>query len=114
MTHMAPRPLQNRVDPFGALVAEPTRYPRPHAMMGNRGGALHDATQTVVRPFKSRAWLTCLLDVPHRARKRQRDDNRAFNGRKRVVMSPGRCVARARARGRFRPLCRSRARERAR
>ena len=90
MTHMAPRPLQNRVDPFGALVAEPTRYPRPHAMMGNRGGALHDATQTVVRPFKSRAWLTCLLDVPHRARKRQRDDNRAFNGRKRVVMSVGR------------------------
>jgi len=31
-------PLQNRVDPFGALFANPARG----SLMGNRGGRLHD------------------------------------------------------------------------
>ena len=44
-------------------------------MMGNRGGALHNDQREIVRPFKSRRWITCLLE---------------FKGRHRSVMSPGR------------------------
>jgi hypothetical protein len=42
--------------------------------MGNRG-VIHDEHQQVVRPFKLRAWLICLLD---------------FKGRRRQVMTPDR------------------------
>ena len=35
-------------------------------------------------------WLCCRLDVDDRSRKVQRDDNRAFNGRKRTLMAPRR------------------------
>jgi len=64
-------PLQNRVDPLGNLF-------RTHArgtMMGNRGGALHNSAQEIVRSYKSRRWITCLLE---------------FKGRSRKVMSEGR------------------------
>ena len=40
--------------------------------MGNRGGALHDSDRTIVRCFKSRRWITCVLQ---------------FRGRRRIVMS---------------------------
>jgi hypothetical protein len=42
--------------------------------MGNRGGALHNGAQEIVRQFKSRTWITCLLE---------------FRGRRRPVMSLG-------------------------
>ena len=42
--------------------------------MGNRGGALHNEKREIVRQFKSRSWLTCVLE---------------FKGRRRLVMSPG-------------------------
>jgi hypothetical protein len=61
-------PLQNRVDPFGELF-------RTHArgtMMGNRGGVLHNSEREIVRRYKSRRWITCVLD---------------FKGRQRVVMA---------------------------
>jgi hypothetical protein len=61
-------PLQNRVDPFGNLI-------RTHArgtMMGNRGGALHNSEREIVRSYKSRRWITCVLE---------------FRGRHRTVMS---------------------------
>ena len=83
-----PSPLQNRVTPWGDLVAVPRRYPPSTAAFGNRG-VLHDATREVTRPFKVTAWLACKFHVT-RERAVQRDDNRAFNGRKRVVMAPGR------------------------
>lgn len=50
---------------------------------------LHDARGAVVRRWAVKAWLSCELHV-ERTRKRQLDDNRAFNGRKRVVFAPRR------------------------
>ena len=64
-------PLQNRVDPFGVIFRTPARG----TMMGNRGGALHDDRREIVRPFKSKCWIACVLE---------------FKGRHRSVMSPGR------------------------
>ena len=48
--------LQNRVDPWGALVAVADRG----TLMGNRG-ILHDAEQRIVRPWAHKAWVTCQL-----------------------------------------------------
>lgn len=55
-THARRSPLQNRVDPWGRLCAVASRG----AFTGNRG-ILHDASQRVVRPWASRAWITCVL-----------------------------------------------------
>lgn len=63
-------PFQNRVDPWGRLHAVPARG----AWMGNRG-VLHDASRSVVRPWRSRAWILCRLQ---------------FKGRRREVFTPGR------------------------
>jgi len=41
-------------------------------MMGNRGGALHNIEREIVRSYKSRRWITCVLE---------------FRGRHRTVMS---------------------------
>lgn len=62
-------PLQNRVTPWGALEAVPSRG----TWMGNRG-VLHDEHRTVVRPRASRAWIICRLE---------------FKGRRRELMAPG-------------------------
>jgi hypothetical protein len=64
-------PLQNRVDPFGNLIRTAARG----TVMGNRGGALHNNDREIVRAYKSRRWITCVLE---------------FRGRHRVVMSPNR------------------------
>lgn len=64
-------PLQNRVDPCGAIVRSASRG----TLMGNRGGALHNDERTIVRQYKSRQWIACLLE---------------FKGRRRSIMSPGR------------------------
>jgi hypothetical protein len=63
-------PLQNRVDPFGAIFSSTARG----ILMGNRGGALHNNERVIVRQFRSRRWITCLLK---------------FKQRQRSVMSPG-------------------------
>jgi hypothetical protein len=57
-------PLQNRVDPFGNIF-------RTHArgtMLGNRGGALHNSDREIVRSYKSRRWITCVLEFKNRHR----------------------------------------------
>jgi hypothetical protein len=64
-------PLQNRVDPFGTIFRTPARG----TMMGNRGGALHNIDREIVRSYKSRRWIACVLE---------------FRGRYRKVMSEGR------------------------
>jgi hypothetical protein len=64
-------PLQNRVDPFGAILALAARG----TFMGNRGGALHNEKRAIVRQYANRRWITCLLE---------------FKDRRRSVMSPGR------------------------
>jgi hypothetical protein len=62
-------PLQNRVTPFGDIIATPHRG----LFTGNRG-ILHDpATRTLTgRRWTTPAWITCLCD---------------FRGRKRAVMA---------------------------
>lgn len=62
--------LQNRIDPFGNIIKTSARG----AWMGNRG-ILHDEHQQVLRPFKLKAWLICLLH---------------FKDRHREVMAPNR------------------------
>lgn len=80
-------PLQNRVTPWGALEAVTVRYPTGTAAFGNRG-TLHNSHREIVRSWQSKAWLACKLEVS-RTRNVQREDNRAFNGRKRIVMKAG-------------------------
>ncbi|HET7343236.1 MAG TPA: hypothetical protein VFL90_17345 [Methylomirabilota bacterium] len=62
-------PLQNRITPFGALIATPARG----TLMGNRG-CLHDAERRIRRAFAVKRWIICLLE---------------FEGRHRPVMAPG-------------------------
>ena len=63
-------PLQNRVTPFGEIVALPGRG----SLMGNRG-ILHDDRRRIVRPWQVRRWIACVLE---------------FRGRHREVMQPHR------------------------
>ncbi len=64
-------PLENRVAPFGNIFRTCARG----TMMGNRGGALHNSNREIVRGYKSRRWITCVLE---------------FRSRHRTVMSEGR------------------------
>jgi hypothetical protein len=64
-------PLQNRVDPFGALFRSPARG----TMMGNRGAAIHNDRREIVRQYNGIRWITCVLQ---------------FKDRRRAVMTPGR------------------------
>jgi hypothetical protein len=71
-------PLQNRVTPFGEIVAEPWRG----RLMGNRG-CLHDSANGAegrigARRWRTQAWIACVLD---------------FRGRQRDPMPPGRWTA---------------------
>ena len=50
-------PLQNRVTPFGDIVALPGRG----LLTGNRG-VLHDDRKRIVRPWQSRRWIACELE----------------------------------------------------
>jgi hypothetical protein len=60
-------PRQNRVTPFGEIIAVPERG----TMMGNRG-VLHNTEGRIRRPWQVKRWLICLLE---------------FNGRHRPVMA---------------------------
>ena len=62
----ASRPLQNRVDPLGALVAVAARG----GLMGNRGGRFHRPDQTLGRRrWASRQWISCLCAFQGRHRR---------------------------------------------
>lgn len=65
-------PLQNRVTPFGEIIAHEGRG----TLMGNRGGRIHDpATKTLTRRrWSSRRWIACVTE---------------FKGRRRMVMGEG-------------------------
>ena len=64
-------PLQNRVTPFGEIVAIPERG----TMMGNRG-ILHDDDKRLGRKrWAHNNWVNCVL---------------SFHGRRRTIMTPGR------------------------
>ena len=62
-------PLQNRVDPFGRLVATLHRG----KLMGNRG-LIHGSHQNIEREFRGKRWIYCVLE---------------FKGRRRKPMTPG-------------------------
>lgn len=52
-------PLQNRVTPFGDLVAHPGKAA---TLTGNRG-IIHDpATRTLIRRWSGKAWIACTCD----------------------------------------------------
>ena len=58
-------PLQNRVTPFGELIAVPARG----TLFGNRGGRFHtDARTLTARRWASRQWICCVLDFKGRRR----------------------------------------------
>jgi len=61
--------MQNRVDPYGNIISTTARG----RWLGNRG-QLHSSGKTILRPFKHKAWIICLLK---------------FKDRHRAVMSPG-------------------------
>ena len=63
-------PRQNRVTPFGEIIAAPERG----TFMGNRG-ILHDGEGHIKRPWLVKRWLVCILE---------------FRGRRRTVMTPNR------------------------
>jgi hypothetical protein len=61
----SPRPLQNRVDPFGELHTTPERG----ALMGIRGGRLHRDDRTLSgRRWTSKRWLVCVCEFKGRRR----------------------------------------------
>lgn len=62
-------PLQNRVDPYGRIIATEARG----TMMGNRG-LLHNGNREIVRDHRGTRWICCVLQ---------------FKGRKDPVMAPG-------------------------
>jgi hypothetical protein len=63
-------PRQNRVTPFGEIIACPERG----TMMGNRG-ILHDEGGVIRRSWQVKRWLICRID---------------FRGRHRMIMAPNR------------------------
>ena len=57
--------LQNRVDPYGELLAAPARG----TMFGNRGGKFHRDDRTLAsRRWASRQWICCVLEFKGRQR----------------------------------------------
>ena len=62
-------PRQNRVTPFGDIIATPARG----TLMGNRG-CLHDSYQHIRRVYQTRRWIICQLE---------------FKGRRHNIMTPG-------------------------
>jgi hypothetical protein len=67
---MPRQPRQNRVTPWGELVAAPERG----TLMGNRG-VLHDDAGRIVRPWQLTRWIACRTE---------------FRGRWRPIMAPRR------------------------
>ena len=62
--------LQNRVDPFGELIATPARG----LFLGNRGGRFHRDDRTLgTRRWASRQWICCVLQFKQRHRNVWRD-----------------------------------------
>ena len=58
--------LQNRVDPFGELIATSARG----TLFGNRGGRFHRDDRTLGRRrWASRQWICCVLDFKNRHRR---------------------------------------------
>ena len=57
--------LQNRIDPWSKLNKNPVKTA---TLMGNRG-VLHNKDQQIVRPWKLKAWISCVLSFKGNTRK---------------------------------------------
>ncbi len=55
--------MQNRVNPFGDIINTSARG----TWLGNRG-QLHGKGKTILRPFKHKAWIICILEFKNRHR----------------------------------------------
>ena len=55
-------PHQNRVNPFGDIVARPERG----LLTGNRGGELHNEAGEIVTPYANKSWIICELEFKQR------------------------------------------------
>jgi len=75
--------LQNRVDPFDTIFRTAARG----TMLGNRGGALHNSDREIVRGYKSRRWITYVLEF--RGRRRIESLYRAVFPRRAVAFAAG-------------------------
>lgn len=62
-------PRQNRVTPFGEIIATPERG----TLMGNRG-VLHDGHGTIKRNWNGTRWIICLLDFKERKQEVMKPD----------------------------------------
>ena len=60
---------QNRVTPFGEIIATPERG----TLMGNRG-VLHDGHGTIKRNWNGTRWIICLLDFKERKQEVMKPD----------------------------------------
>ena len=58
--------LQNRVDPWGQLNSHPSKSA---ALMGNRGGKLHNSDKKIIRQYENSSWITC--NISHKNIKRE-------------------------------------------
>jgi hypothetical protein len=63
--YLAVMALQNRVTPFGRVIADPARG----LFMGNRGGRIHDPQRRLtMRRWASQQWICCALEFKNRRR----------------------------------------------
>jgi hypothetical protein len=63
-------PLQNRVDPWGNIIATTARG----TLLGNRG-ILHNRKKKIVKAYQHQSWVTCRLKFKHRKRKLMSPNN---------------------------------------
>lgn len=63
-------PLQNRVDPWGNIIATTARG----SFLGNRG-ILHNGKKQIVKAYQHQSWVTCRLKFKHRKRKLMSPNN---------------------------------------
>src|ERR671931_215963 len=63
-TKLSAMSRQNRVNPFGQIIATPHRG----TLMGNRG-CLHDDADHPLRQYQVRRWIICVLDFKGRTRR---------------------------------------------
>ncbi len=57
-------PIQNRVDPWGNIIATTTKG----TLLGNRG-ILHNGKKQIVKAYQHQSWVTCRLEFKQRKRK---------------------------------------------
>ena len=63
-------PLQNRIDPWGNIIATSARG----TLLGNRG-ILHNGKKQIVKAYQHQSWVTCHIKFKNRKRKLMSSNN---------------------------------------